>query len=132
MDFGHADGRAERRGLHENGIFAFRFDRGLNCLPVTFPVVAVDGDPGHDGNLRNLKQTLGDVLVHADGGAEDAGADEGQTGKIKQPLNCAVFTEGAMHHGEDDVDALAASAAVQPYEGGVGGIGGHHHALAAF
>src|SRR5206468_883945 len=114
------------------GILEFRFDRGLNCLGFTFPVVAVDGDPGYDGNLRNLQQALGDVLVHADGGAEDARANKRQTGKIKQSLNRAVFAEGAVHHGENHVDALAAAAAVQSYERRVGGVGGHHHALATF
>ena len=47
-------------------------------------------------------------------------------------MNRAVFAEGAVHHGKDDVNALATSATVQPYEGGVGGVGGHHDPLAAF
>ena len=55
-----------------------------------------------------------------------------QTSEIEQSLNRAVLAEGAVHNGENDVDALAASAAVQPYESGVGRVGGHHHALAAF
>jgi len=58
----------------------------------------MDGDPGHNGNFRDLKQALGYVFVHTDGGAEDSSADEGQAREIEQTLDRAVFAEGAMHH----------------------------------
>jgi hypothetical protein len=79
-----------------------------------------------------LKQALGYVFVHTDGGAEDSSADEGQAREIEQTLDRAVFAEGAMHHWENNVDALAAAAAVQFHEGGIRGVGGHHDPLAAF
>ena len=131
MDFAHADGRAKRGGFHENGVAEFQFDGALNFFRIAFPVVTMDGDPRYDGDFRHLKQTFGDVLVHADRGAEDARADERQSRQIEQALNRSVFAKGAVHHGENDVDALAAAAAVQLYERRIGGVRGHHHSLAA-
>src|SRR5260370_7656326 len=61
----------------------------------------------------------------------DARADEGETGEVEQALNRSVLAVGSVHHGEDDVNALAAATAVQFYEGRVSGVGGHHDALAA-
>src|SRR5260370_31720023 len=98
---------------------------------MTLPIGALQGDPRHDGNLRHLEETLGNVLVHADGGAEYAGADKRQASQVEQTLNRAVFAEGAVHHGKDDVEALSAAAAVQLDERGVGGIGGPPYSLAA-
>src|SRR5882724_809237 len=100
VDFGHADGRAEGGGLHENGITELQLDGALNCLRVAFPIVTVDGDPGHDRNFRDLKQALGDVFVHANGGAEDSSADEGKACEVEQTLDRAVFAEVAVHHGK--------------------------------
>jgi hypothetical protein len=44
--------------------------------------------------------------------------------------NGAVFIEGAVHDGEDGVDALAAAAAIETDQSGVGGICGHGDAPA--
>ena len=66
------------------------------------------GDPRHDGNLRHLQQALGDVLVHADRGAENAGADEGKPREIEQALNRSVFAVRAVHHGKDHIEPLPA------------------------
>ncbi len=63
-------------------------------------------------------------------GVEIARADERQSREIEQPLNRAVLAECSVHHGENDVEALASAAAVQFDERGIGGVGGHHHALA--
>ncbi len=131
VDFAHAHGGAERCGLHEHGITEFQFDSALNCFGAVFPVVAMNGNPGHHGNFRDLKQALGDILVHTDGGTENARSNKRQSGEVEQALNRAVFSEGPVHHGKDDVNALAAAATVQLHKGGVGGIGGHHDALAA-
>src|SRR5258708_4148663 len=130
VHFGHADGRAERGGFDEHGIRKFFFNRDLDVPRIAFPFVAVDGDPRYDGDFRDLKQALGDVFIHADGGTEDAGADKRQSCQLEQALDGSVFAKGAVHHGENHVDALAAAAAVQFYEGGVGGVRGHHDALA--
>ena len=130
MDFGHADTGAESGGLDENGTGEFFFDLGGDFGQTTLPFVAADGEPGDDGNFCGAEKFFGDVFVHGDGGAENARADEGKAGEIEKALNGAVFAEGAVHDGEDDVDALAAAAAVELDEGGVGGIGGHGDALA--
>jgi len=51
-------------------------------------------------------------LVHAGGGAEDAGADIGNVGEFEEALDGAVFAEGAVQDGEDDVKGLGESAAL--------------------
>src|SRR2546430_13991531 len=70
------------------------------------------------------------TLFRSDGRAENACTDEGQPGKIEQTLNRAVLAERAVHHRENDVEALAAAAAIQIHERGVGGGRGRHDALA--
>ncbi len=130
VDFGHADAGAERGGLYENGIGKFLFDLMDDDVFVAFPIVAVNAEPGNDGNFRGLEQLFGDVFVHGNGGAQDACADERKAGELEEALDGAVFAEGPVHDGEDDVDALAAGAAVEADEGGVGGIGAHGDALA--
>jgi len=97
---------------------------------VAFPFVAVDAEPGDYGNFCGLQQLFGDVFVHGDGGAEDSGANEREAGEVEQALNGAVFAKGAVHDGEDDVDALAAAAAVEADQSGVGRVGAHGDALA--
>src|SRR5437660_226261 len=113
VDLAHAHGRAERGGLHENGITKLQFDGALGSIRIALPIMAMDGDPGDYGDFRDLQEALGDVLVHADRGAENACANKRQAGEIKQALNRAVLAKGAVHHGENDVNALAAAAAVQ-------------------
>jgi len=130
VDFGHADAGAERCGFHEDGIRKFFFDLMNDYVFVVFPFVAANGDPGNDGDFGGAEKFFGDVFIHGDGGAEDAGADEGKTGEVEETLDGAVFAEGAVHDGEDDVDALAGAAAVEADESGVGGIGAHGDALA--
>ena len=58
-----------------------------------------------DGQAGGGEETLHHVLVHAGGGAEDAGADVGFAGELEEPLHGAVFAEGAVQHGEEDIDA---------------------------
>jgi len=53
-----------------------------------------------------------------------------QSCQIEQALNRSVFAKGAVHHRENDVDALAAAASVQLYKRRIGGVRGHHHSLA--
>ena len=80
---------------------------------VAFPIVAMDAEPGNDGNFCRLQQLFRDVFVHGDRGAEDACANKRKAGEVEKALDGAVFAEGAMHDGEDDVDALAAATAVE-------------------
>jgi len=126
----HADGGAERGGLDENGIGErfFDFVRGLDGMAL--PVVAANGQPGHDRNFCGAQKFFGDILVHGDGRAEDARADEGETGEIEKALDGPIFAEGAVHDGEHHVETLAAAAAIEADERGVGGVGGHSDALA--
>ena len=60
-----------------------------------------DGQPGLG------KKTLHHVLVHARGGAENAGADVGDASQLKQPLDGAVLAKGAVQDGKYHVEGLA-------------------------
>ena len=133
MNLGHAHRRAKRGGFDEDWIFEFFLDDLLNFFGIALPIGAQHGNPRHDGDFGDLEETLGNILVHANGGAEHAGTDERQAREVQQPLDRAVFTVGAVHDREDDVNALAATAAaaVERNQRGVGGVGGHHHPLAA-
>ena len=62
------------------------------------------------GQAGGGEELLHDVLVHAGGGAEDAGADVGDVGKLEEALDGAVFAEGAVEDGEDDVEGLGEGA----------------------
>ena len=130
VDFGHTDAGAESGGLDENGIGKFLFDLSDYFGVIAFPLIAADGEPGDDGNFGGAKKFFCDVFIHGDGGAENACADKRETSEIEEALDGAVFAKGAVHDGENDVDALAAAAAIELDEGGVGGIGGHRDALA--
>ncbi len=87
MHLGHAHGRAERGGFHEQGIRKLLFNCGLNGGGVGFPLVTMHGNPGDHGNFRTLQQALGHVFVHADRGAQDAGTDERQSREVQQSLD---------------------------------------------
>jgi hypothetical protein len=69
VDFGHADTRTERCGLYEQRIRELFFNLMNDDVFVAFPIVAVDAEPGNDGNFCGLQQLFGDVFVHGDGGA---------------------------------------------------------------
>ena len=64
------------------------------------------------------EEALHHVLVHAGGGAEDTGADVGDVGELEEALDGAVFAEGAVEDGEDDVELAAAEALRVGNEGG--------------
>src|SRR5262249_15906217 len=51
-----------------------------------------------------------DVFIHTGGRAQHPGADIGNVGKLQQTLNGAIFAEGAVEHGEDDVHVDSAVA----------------------
>src|SRR5207244_13658014 len=92
-------------------IFEFFLDDLLNFFGIALPIGAQHGNPRHDGDFGDLEETLGNILVHANGGAEHAGTDERQAREVQQPLDRAVFTVGAVHDRGDDANALAATAA---------------------
>ena len=69
------------------------------------PLGAEQGDVRGLGQAGGGEEPLHGVLVHGGGGAEDAGADVGDVGEFEEALDGAVFAEGAVEDGEDDVEA---------------------------
>src|SRR5580704_6803198 len=130
MDFGHAHRGAQRCGLDEYGVLEFPFDGALNLLWILFPVVAVNGDPWHNENFRHLQQPFGDVFVHANGRAKHARANEGESSKIEQALDGAVFSERSVHYGKNHVEALTGAAAIEWDQRRIRRISRHHYRLA--
>ena len=63
-------------------------------------------------------------LVHAGGGAEDAGADVGDVGEFEEALDGSVFAEGAVEDGEDDVEGLGEGAVLLGDVGASGELDG--------
>ena len=57
----------------------------------------------HNGQSGGEKQGLHDVLVHARGRAQYAGADVWDVRQFKQSLNSSVLAESPVQDGEDDV-----------------------------
>jgi hypothetical protein len=96
---------------------------------MALPIRALHSDPRHYRDFGYLQEALGDIFVHADSRAEHAGPNEGQAREVEQALNRAVLAVGPVHDREDHINALAAAAAVERNQGGIGGVGGHHHAL---
>src|SRR5580658_11359280 len=92
--------------------------------------------PGDDGNLRGLQKFFRDVLVHADCGAKNAGADERESGEIEQTLDRSVFAVGSVHHRKNDIEFLrgrtsVAAVATELNQGNVGWVCRHRDRLAA-
>ena len=58
----------------------------------------------HDRQSGGGEETLHHVFVHAGGGAEDARADVSDVGKFEQSLDGAIFAEGSVQHGKNNVD----------------------------
>ncbi len=58
----------------------------------------------HDRQAGIAEEPLHHVFVHAGGGAKHARADVRDVGQLQQALDGAILAEGAMQHGEDDVD----------------------------
>ena len=56
------------------------------------------------GQAGGGEETLHGVLVHGGGGAENARADVGDVGQLEEALDGSVLAEGAVQHGEDDVE----------------------------
>ena len=61
----------------------------------------------HDRQPARGEQHLHHRLVHPDGCGEDAGADIGNVGELEQTLQGAVFSVGAVHDREDQVERQA-------------------------
>ncbi len=117
VDFADADGGAEIRGFYEEGVGELLFDALDAALGVGLPLAAEEGDVRRLGQAGGGEELLHCVLVHAGGGAEDAGADVGDVGEFEEALDGAVFAEGAVEDGEDDVEGLG-EGAVLLREGG--------------
>jgi hypothetical protein len=76
-------------------------------------LAAQHGHVLHDRQSRGAKQRLHDVFIHARGRAEHARAHVGDVGQFEQALNGAVFAEGSVQHGEDDIDVNGAVGGAQ-------------------
>ena len=57
-----------------------------------------------DGQAGGGEHGLHGGLVHADGAAEDAGADVGDVCEFEEALDGAVFAEGAVKDGKNGVE----------------------------
>ena len=117
VGLGDADRGAEIGGLDEDGILEGFFDLGDGFLRRFLPVGAEDGDVLDDGQAGLGEEALHHVLVHAGGGAEDAGADVGDAGQLKQALDGAVFAESAVKDREDDVERCSLRAGHGRHQG---------------
>ena len=91
-------------GLTKSGIGEGFFDELDAAFGVGAPLGAEEGDVGGLRQAGGGEEALHGVLVHAGGGAEDAGADVGDVGELEEALDGAVFAEGAVEDGEDDVE----------------------------
>jgi hypothetical protein len=92
--FRDPDRRAEPRGLDEDRIA----ERVLRSSSVPKRDVAGDRDS------LVAHHRLEEVLVHAEGGGGDAGADVRDTGHLEHALERAVLPERAVQDRQDDLD----------------------------
>jgi hypothetical protein len=90
---GDADRRAESRRLDEHRVP----ERVLDLVAGPQRVVTSDDDAALPQHL------LREVLVHADGGGSDAGADVRDAGELEQALHRSVLAERAVEDREDDI-----------------------------
>jgi hypothetical protein len=56
------------------------------------------------GNSGVAQDALGDVLVHANGGAQHTRAHKRHVGQLQQPLDRAVLAISAVEHWKNDVE----------------------------
>ena len=88
------DRGAEPRRLDEDGVA----ERVLDLVAEPQRHVARNRD------AAVAQHGLEEVLVHAERGGGDPGADVGDAGELEQALDRAVLAERAVQHGQDDVD----------------------------
>ena len=105
VDFADADRGAQVRGLDEERVVAERLlDEARASFGIGRHSPRSRVTCGRLGQASGGEEALHGVLVHAGGGAEDAGADVGDVGEFEEALDGAVFAEGAVEDGEDDVE----------------------------
>ena len=103
MHFADPDRRAQICRLYKHGIFQRGFDLLAHFFGLFLPRAAQHGDVLHDGQAGVAEEALHHALVHAGSRAQHACADIGDVRKLQQALYGAVFAEGAVQNGEDDV-----------------------------
>ena len=69
------------------------------------PLPGTQHEEARGGNARVAQEGLEDRLVHADGGAGDAGAHVGDPEELEEALEDAVLAGGAVNDRDDDVGA---------------------------
>jgi len=74
-------------------------------------VLGRKGGPWWGGDAVEVKELLGEDLVHREGTGEDAGAGVGDAGDVQQSLNGAILAEGSVESNEDEVNGVAAEEA---------------------
>ena len=104
MCLADANRRAEICGLYEQRVLERCFNASSDFARRCFPLRAQDRDVFDDGQTCLREQALHHVLVHAGGRTENAGADVGDARQFEEPLDRAVFAEGPVQNGEDDID----------------------------
>ena len=104
LDLGDADARAEVRGLDEERQGQRPADAAEELRGVRPPLRFAHDEAGDDGQAAVAEDRLGQGFVHAQGRPSDARPDIGDAGHLEQPLDGAVFAEGAVEDGEIDVD----------------------------
>ena len=107
MHLADADGAAEVSGLDEDGIGEGLFDEADGAFGVGAPLAAQQRDVRRLWQAGGGEETLHGVLIHGGGGAEDAGADVGDVRELEESLDGAIFAEGAVQDGKDDIERLS-------------------------
>ena len=95
-------------GFTKTGYLSAALDLRDGLARRLFPLGAQQRDVLHDGQPGLREEPLHHVLVHAGRGAQHARADVGDAGQLEEPLDGAVFAEGAVQHGKHHVERLAA------------------------
>ncbi len=107
-----SDGRAGAQRFDKDGHFKALQRPAQNFLRPGQPVRTAYRDPGHDGNPLLREQTLGDVLVHADGGTGDIHPHIGNPGQLQEPLHGSIFSVRAVEDGKDQIHDNLLSAGI--------------------
>ena len=103
----HSDGRAQSCRFDKQRKAELFLDERQHRFAVCSHSDRRNGHEWNDGKSSLLEQALLHVFIHADRGAEHAGADVGKSGEFEQALHSAVFAKSAVQDGKHNVDSNA-------------------------
>jgi len=103
MSLADAHRGAKVRRLHKHRILERRLDLGNGLAWRFLPLGAQQRNVLDDGQLGVGKQPLHHILVHARRRTQHAGANIGETGQFKKPLDGSVLAKGAVQNRENHV-----------------------------